>query len=75
MGSLAAREHGHPEVPAMAIVNSSGHDMIVLVLSLAASYLFALPLGWERKAQSEPHIGAAGVAVRYGDDGRRRGNA
>lgn len=41
----------------MTIVNLSGHDTIVLLLSLAASYLLALPLGWERKAQSEPHIG------------------
>lgn len=41
----------------MTIVNLSGHDLIVLVLSLAASYLLALPLGWERKAESEPSIG------------------
>jgi putative Mg2+ transporter-C (MgtC) family protein len=41
----------------MTIVNLSGRDMIVLVLSLAASYLLALPLGWERKAESEANIG------------------
>ena len=41
----------------MTIVNPSGHDMLVLILSLAASYILALPLGLERKVESEPHIG------------------
>jgi putative Mg2+ transporter-C (MgtC) family protein len=41
----------------MTIVNLSAHDTVVLLLSLGASYLFALPLGWERKVDSEAHIG------------------
>jgi putative Mg2+ transporter-C (MgtC) family protein len=41
----------------MTIVNLSGHDMTVLLLSLAASYLLALPLGWERKVESHAHVG------------------
>ena len=41
----------------MTIVNLSGNDMMLLVLSLAAAYLLALPLGWERKAESEAQIG------------------
>jgi putative Mg2+ transporter-C (MgtC) family protein len=41
----------------MTIVNLSSHDMMVLLVSLAASYLLALPVGWERKAGSEAHVG------------------
>jgi putative Mg2+ transporter-C (MgtC) family protein len=41
----------------MTIVNLSSHDLIVLLVSLAASYLLALPVGWERKAGSEAHVG------------------
>lgn len=41
----------------MTIVNLSGHEMTVLLSSLAASYLLALPLGWERKAESEAQVG------------------
>lgn len=41
----------------MTIVNLSGDEMIVLLLSIAASYLLALPLGLERKSSSEAHIG------------------
>lgn len=42
----------------MTVVNLSTDDMLVLVLSLGASYLLALPLGWERKARSEAHVGS-----------------
>jgi len=41
----------------MTIVNLSGRDLIVLLVSLLASYLLALPLGWERKGKSEAHVG------------------
>ncbi len=41
----------------MTIVNLSGHEMVALLLSIAASYLLALPLGWERKAKSEAYVG------------------
>lgn len=41
----------------MKFVNLSADEMIALVLSLAASYLLALPLGWERKVQSEANVG------------------
>jgi putative Mg2+ transporter-C (MgtC) family protein len=41
----------------MTIVNLSAHDTIVLLLSIAASYLLALPIGWERKTSSEAHVG------------------
>jgi putative Mg2+ transporter-C (MgtC) family protein len=41
----------------MTIVNLSGQEMIVFLWSLAASYLLALPLGWERKVESEAHVG------------------
>jgi putative Mg2+ transporter-C (MgtC) family protein len=41
----------------MTIVNLSGHEMIVLLSSIAASYLLALPVGWERKARSEAQVG------------------
>jgi putative Mg2+ transporter-C (MgtC) family protein len=41
----------------MTIVNLSGRELIVFLLSIAASYLLAMPLGWERKAKSEAHVG------------------
>ena len=41
----------------MTIVHLTGHEMIELLLSLAASYLLAWPLGWGRKDESEPNIG------------------
>jgi putative Mg2+ transporter-C (MgtC) family protein len=31
---------------------------VVLLLSLGASFLLALPLGWERRARSEAHVGS-----------------
>jgi putative Mg2+ transporter-C (MgtC) family protein len=37
--------------------NLSLHDTLALVLSLAASYLLALPIGLERKTSSEAHVG------------------
>jgi putative Mg2+ transporter-C (MgtC) family protein len=50
----AAAQH---EARRMTFVNLSAHDTIVLLLSIAASYLLALPIGWERKARSEAHVG------------------
>jgi putative Mg2+ transporter-C (MgtC) family protein len=41
----------------MTIVNLGRDDMIALLLSIAASYVLALPLGWERKAKSEAYVG------------------
>ncbi len=41
----------------MTIVNLSGRELLELLLSLVASYLLALPLGWERKGSSEAHVG------------------
>lgn len=41
----------------MTVVNLSFQEMIGFVVSLAASYVLALPLGWERKRKSEAHIG------------------
>ena len=41
----------------MTIVHLSRHELIVLLGSVAASYLLALPLGWERKAASEAQVG------------------
>jgi putative Mg2+ transporter-C (MgtC) family protein len=41
----------------MTVANLSGHDLLVLLFSLGASYLFALPLGWERKVESEAQVG------------------
>ena len=41
----------------MTFVNLSGHELVELLLALAASYILALPLGWQRKAKSEAHIG------------------
>src|SRR3954471_10266098 len=41
----------------MTVVNLSGQELFTLVLSLAASYLLALPLGWDRKVRSEAHLG------------------
>jgi putative Mg2+ transporter-C (MgtC) family protein len=41
----------------MTFVNLSAHETIVLLLSIVASYLLALPIGWERKTSSEAHIG------------------
>lgn len=41
----------------MTFVNLDGHDLTVLVLSIIASYLLALPLGWERKVKSSAYVG------------------
>lgn len=41
----------------MRFVTLSTHDTIVLVVSIAASYLLAVPLGWERKARSTAYVG------------------
>lgn len=41
----------------MTFVHLDAHDTLVLLMSIAASYLLALPIGWERKASSEAHVG------------------
>lgn len=41
----------------MTFVNLSAHDTITLLLSIFASYLLALPIGWERKTGSEAYVG------------------
>lgn len=41
----------------MTIVNLSADEMIVFLSSIGASYLLALPLGWERKSNSEANVG------------------
>jgi putative Mg2+ transporter-C (MgtC) family protein len=41
----------------MKFVTLSAADTIVLVVSIAASYLLAIPLGWERKARSSAYVG------------------
>lgn len=41
----------------MRFVTLSADDTIVLVVSIAASYLLAVPLGWERKARSSAYVG------------------
>jgi putative Mg2+ transporter-C (MgtC) family protein len=41
----------------MTFVNLSAYDTIVLVLAIVASYVLALPIGWERKTSSEAYIG------------------
>lgn len=41
----------------MRFATLSTHDTLVLVVSIAASYLLAIPLGWERKARSTAYVG------------------
>ncbi len=41
----------------MTFAMLSAHDTLVLVISIIASYLLALPLGWERKAHSHAYVG------------------
>jgi putative Mg2+ transporter-C (MgtC) family protein len=41
----------------MTFVNLSAHDTIVLLLSIGASYVLALPIGWERKTSSQAFVG------------------
>lgn len=41
----------------MTFVSLGAHETIVLLLSIGASYLLALPLGWERKKSSEAFVG------------------
>jgi putative Mg2+ transporter-C (MgtC) family protein len=45
------------ERDAMTIVNLSGHDLLVFLVSIAASFVLALPLGWERKSESTAQVG------------------
>jgi putative Mg2+ transporter-C (MgtC) family protein len=41
----------------MTIVSLSRDEMIVFLLSITASYVLALPLGWERKTRSAAYVG------------------
>ncbi len=41
----------------ITIVHLSSGDLILFVLSLTASYFFALPLGWARRPHTDPVIG------------------
>jgi putative Mg2+ transporter-C (MgtC) family protein len=41
----------------MTFVSLSGHDLMALLASIAAAYLLALPLGWERKTRSTALVG------------------
>ncbi|HEY7958249.1 MAG TPA: MgtC/SapB family protein [Polyangia bacterium] len=41
----------------MTFVTLGWHDLRVLLLSIVASYLLAVPLGWERKAKSTAYVG------------------
>ena len=41
----------------MTFETLSAHDTVVLLLSIVASYLLAIPLGWERKARSTAYVG------------------
>lgn len=41
----------------MTVVDLSTSELLILLLKLVASYLFALPLGWERRIRSMSHIG------------------
>ncbi|MGE0867889.1 MAG: MgtC/SapB family protein [Kofleriaceae bacterium] len=41
----------------MTFVTLSAHDTLVLVLSIAGSYVLALPIGWERKTRSAAYVG------------------
>ena len=41
----------------MTFVMLSGHDWVVLLTSVVMSFLFALPLGLQRKAKSEAFVG------------------
>jgi putative Mg2+ transporter-C (MgtC) family protein len=41
----------------MTFVNLSAHDTLALCVSIVASYVLALPIGWERKKSSEASIG------------------
>lgn len=41
----------------MTIQHLSSHELLRLIVSIAASYLLALPLGWERKRHSQAYIG------------------
>jgi putative Mg2+ transporter-C (MgtC) family protein len=35
----------------------SGHELLRLVVAIVASYLLALPVGWERKRHSHAYVG------------------
>ncbi|MFO7178852.1 MAG: MgtC/SapB family protein [Pseudomonadota bacterium] len=41
----------------MTVANLGVSELLGLLLKLVASYLFALPLGWERRVVSAVHIG------------------
>jgi putative Mg2+ transporter-C (MgtC) family protein len=35
----------------------SGHELLRLIIAIVASYLLALPVGWERKRHSHAYVG------------------
>jgi putative Mg2+ transporter-C (MgtC) family protein len=41
----------------MTFHHLSGHELLRLIGSIAAAYLLALPLGWERKLHSHAYVG------------------
>jgi putative Mg2+ transporter-C (MgtC) family protein len=41
----------------MTFVSLTVHDTLELLASIVASYLLALPIGWERKTSSEAYVG------------------
>jgi len=41
----------------MSFETLSGHELLRLVIAIAASYLLAVPVGWERKRHSQAYIG------------------
>ena len=41
----------------MKLSNLSGEELLRLAVVLAASYLLALPVGWERKRHSQADVG------------------
>ena len=43
----------------MTFETLSGHELLRLVIAIVASYLLALPVGWERKRQRMRTSGCA----------------
>lgn len=41
----------------MTFETLSGHELLRLVIAIVASYLLALPVGWERKRHSHAYVG------------------
>jgi len=41
----------------MTFQTLGGHELLRLIIAIAASYLLALPVGWERKRHSHAYVG------------------